>query len=190
MSCHSVREALSVRLGGEHEPVPAAEVVAHLGTCADRAGWLVRAPALTRAIRVRQVHRVDAVLSPHDPSWRRVALGAAGVTQLALGVSLLHAALRAERAAGLLPAPGWSVGVLAVLPAADLPGGAATVSRAASRLPPVVALVVRREHQNRPAPHRPRVGGHQFSGGSNRPGTPPGSPGGRPRLSPVVSRAA
>ncbi|WP_154697129.1 hypothetical protein [Lentzea guizhouensis] len=33
MSCQIVRESLSARLGGEHEPVPAAEADAHLGRC-------------------------------------------------------------------------------------------------------------------------------------------------------------
>ena len=116
---------------------------------------------------------------------------------LALGIGLLYAALRTERAAGLLPTLGWFVGVLAILSTADLLNGAATVERVASHLPLVVALVllhlVRREHQDQPTPGRPGVDdedGHHFST-SDRPRTPPGRrPGGRLRLTPTGSRAA
>jgi predicted anti-sigma-YlaC factor YlaD len=198
VSCETVREALSARLDGESEPVPAVEVDSHLDGCAECAGWLVRAQTLTRSVRVRAVHSgpdlVDAVLAAAPDVRRRrlpalqLALGVVATTQVAialsqlvasahhggmsghlfnegvawnlgLGIGLLFAAVRAERAGGLLPTLSGFVAVLAALSALDLINGDATASRVVSHLPLVAGLallyLVHGEHRRQPTPDRP-----------------------------------
>ncbi|HOW96081.1 MAG TPA: zf-HC2 domain-containing protein, partial [Mycolicibacterium fallax] len=43
MNCDVAREALSARIDGEREPVPAARVDEHLAGCADCTDWHIRA---------------------------------------------------------------------------------------------------------------------------------------------------
>ncbi|WP_283312349.1 zf-HC2 domain-containing protein [Rhodococcus sp. IEGM 1354] len=71
MDCSIAREALSARIDGEREPVPAARVDEHLEVCADCRSWYASASALTRAIRVRPSHRT--------PDLAPEILAAAGV---------------------------------------------------------------------------------------------------------------
>ncbi|GAB3003376.1 zf-HC2 domain-containing protein [Saccharothrix stipae] len=99
MDCRTCREALSARLDGEAEPVPAAEVDAHVEQCADCSAWLVRAQALTRTIRVRPAEPapdlVAAVLADVPPRHvalvPRLALAAVAITQLWLALAQLLA---------------------------------------------------------------------------------------------------
>ena len=99
MDCRTSREALSARLDGEAEPVPAAEVDAHVEQCADCSTWLVRAQALTRTIRVRPAEPapdlVAAVLADAPPRHvalvPRLALAAVAIVQLWLALAQLLA---------------------------------------------------------------------------------------------------
>lgn len=98
MDCGIAREALSARIDGEREPVPAARVDEHLTGCESCRDWQAAAIEQTRRLRrmagrsqlaaVRQ----PAVASGRGParprvSWRRWALGAVGVVQLGLAVA-------------------------------------------------------------------------------------------------------
>jgi predicted anti-sigma-YlaC factor YlaD len=99
VDCPTCREALSARLDGEAEPVPAADVDAHVARCADCSTWLVRAQALTRTIRVRPAQSspdlVAAVLADAPPRHvalvPRLALAAVAITQLRLALAQLLA---------------------------------------------------------------------------------------------------
>uniref|UniRef100_UPI001FE05C09 zf-HC2 domain-containing protein n=1 Tax=Actinoalloteichus spitiensis TaxID=252394 RepID=UPI001FE05C09 len=67
VECETCREALSARMDGEREPVPAEAVTRHLEVCASCVGWYRRAQAVTRSLRIRPAPRppdlVDAVLA-------------------------------------------------------------------------------------------------------------------------------
>ncbi|ONI77721.1 hypothetical protein ALI144C_30170 [Actinosynnema sp. ALI-1.44] len=96
MDCGTCTEALSARLDGEQEPVPAAEVDAHLETCAACQDWYDAAAALNRRVRVREFvatpDLVDAVLEEARPRRRplaRMALAGVGLIQLLLAVGQL-----------------------------------------------------------------------------------------------------
>ncbi|XVS62001.1 zf-HC2 domain-containing protein [Actinosynnema sp. CA-299493] len=105
MDCQSCREALSARLDGETEPVPAAETDAHLAQCPACTRWQASAQALTRTIRVRPVgpdpDLVDAVLAAAPPDHTsvprhtalrpRLALAAVAIVQLWLALAQLLA---------------------------------------------------------------------------------------------------
>jgi predicted anti-sigma-YlaC factor YlaD len=118
MSCSSCREALSARLDGEPSGAPAAELDAHLATCAGCAGWAAAAERVTRRARLAPAPEVPdltaAVLRalPRElPGARaaararlagtalRLALLAVGVAQAALAWPLLVSG------AGALSAP-------------------------------------------------------------------------------------
>ncbi|GAA2658674.1 zf-HC2 domain-containing protein [Actinosynnema pretiosum subsp. pretiosum] len=95
--CETCREALSARMDGEVEHVPAAEVDAHLAGCADCARWQARAQALTRALRVRPAEAspdlVGAVLADVPPRrvavWQRTGLAGVALVQVWLGLAQL-----------------------------------------------------------------------------------------------------
>ncbi|MGY4709953.1 zf-HC2 domain-containing protein [Mycolicibacterium sp. CBM1] len=96
MDCDVAREALSARIDGEREPVPAARVDEHLATCEDCRSWHARAVDQTRQLRrLAGRSQVAAVAAPtprpaaaaHPPRWHRIALAAVGVVQLALAVA-------------------------------------------------------------------------------------------------------
>ncbi|MDX3658979.1 zf-HC2 domain-containing protein [Streptomyces sp. ID05-26A] len=99
VDCSTCREALSARLDGEDEGVPAAEVDAHLKTCADCREWQETATALNRTLRVRAATPVpdlaatilDAappIVPPAPRGWLvRTLLGAVAVAQLTLGLA-------------------------------------------------------------------------------------------------------
>jgi predicted anti-sigma-YlaC factor YlaD len=96
MECGTCIEALSARLDGETEPVPATEADEHLRGCADCQAWHVGAVALTRRLRVRAATAtpdlVAAVLAEAAPRRRpvaRIALATVGLVQLLLAVAQL-----------------------------------------------------------------------------------------------------
>ncbi len=97
VDCDICREALSARLDGEPEGVPADQVDTHLETCASCQAWHAEASALTRTLRVRPATPVpdltaailDAAppITPSTPrSWPRILLGCVATAQLALGM--------------------------------------------------------------------------------------------------------
>ena len=99
VECDTCREALSARLDGEQEGVPADEVDAHLETCASCRSWHDSAAALTRSLRIRPATPVPdltaAILDAAPPitppaprGWTpRALLGVVAIAQLTLGVS-------------------------------------------------------------------------------------------------------
>ena len=109
MECDDCREAVSARLDGEPEPVPAARTDRHLAGCAACRAWQQQAIELTRRLRVRpaggQPRVAERVLvrvwpSPSRPAagrgWR-VVLAAVAVAQFGLGAAQVagwHAGMR------------------------------------------------------------------------------------------------
>lgn len=99
MDCDICREALSARLDGEPEGVPADQVDAHLETCAFCRTWHAEAAALTRSLRVRPATPVPdltaAILGAAPPitppkprgSLPRILLGGVAIAQLTLGMA-------------------------------------------------------------------------------------------------------
>lgn len=106
MDCQSCREALSARLDGEAEPVPAAETDAHLAQCTACTRWQTSAQALTRTIRVRPVGpdpdltaAVLAAVPPRHTALKpRLALAAIAVVQLWLALAQLLAGATGDHA--------------------------------------------------------------------------------------------
>lgn len=97
MDCDTAREALSARIDGEREQIPAARVDEHLAGCQPCRDWQAAAVEQTQALRRlagrSQVAAVRTpVNNPHDrldalvQTWPRWSLGAVGLTQLALAV--------------------------------------------------------------------------------------------------------
>lgn len=94
VECEVAREALSARIDGEHEPVPAARVDEHLDHCADCRVWFDRATGQAASLH-RMAHRPAALAGAgHDPvkrlprvraSWQRWALLGVGLVQLVVG---------------------------------------------------------------------------------------------------------
>ncbi|GAB1515241.1 zf-HC2 domain-containing protein [Actinophytocola sp. KF-1] len=112
MECLTCRESLSARLDGEAEPVPAAQVDAHLAGCGACHAWLRRAEELNRLVRVRPAAPVpdlthailaDAPVFEPEQGWGvRGALVCVAVAQVALGLSQLVGAGTAHAHAGHL----------------------------------------------------------------------------------------
>jgi predicted anti-sigma-YlaC factor YlaD len=96
VDCLTCREALSARLDGEEEPVPAERTDEHLASCAACRSWQGRAAETTRTLRVRQATPVpdlaDAILEIAVPPsgvrgwWARIALIAVAAAQLSLAL--------------------------------------------------------------------------------------------------------
>ena len=99
MECEIAREALSARMDGEHEPVPARRVDEHLAACPDCRQWqdeldsqmqLLR--GLIAADRTRMTAVTDSVSQPALPEtrdgldWVRIALAVVGGIQIVLAV--------------------------------------------------------------------------------------------------------
>ena len=96
MECCVYREAASARLDGEALGMSSEALSAHLGDCADCAGWLEQATRLTRSARVGQAAAPDladwimdvtpmpraARLRPATLTVLRISLAAAGIVQL------------------------------------------------------------------------------------------------------------
>ncbi|MBI3690420.1 MAG: zf-HC2 domain-containing protein, partial [Mycolicibacterium aromaticivorans] len=97
MDCDVAREALSARIDGEREPVPAARVDEHLTTCDQCGAWYARAVEQTQQLRrLAGRSQVAAVAAP-SPSpravrppasvWLRWTLATLGVLQVALAAA-------------------------------------------------------------------------------------------------------
>lgn len=98
MDCDTAREALSARIDGEREPIPAARVDEHLTGCAPCREWQATAVEQTQVMRrLAGRSQVAAVRSTSEDgpqrirrpsvSWQRWALGAVGIFQLTLAVA-------------------------------------------------------------------------------------------------------
>jgi predicted anti-sigma-YlaC factor YlaD len=94
VECEVARDALSARIDGEREPVPAARVDEHLHGCADCRGWL--AGVTVQAASLRRLAQQPLGLAPRVDgratapsrmrlSWRQWALLGVGVVQMAVG---------------------------------------------------------------------------------------------------------
>ncbi|MGL6235934.1 MAG: zf-HC2 domain-containing protein [Segniliparus sp.] len=73
VECDTVQEALSARLDGEREPVPATRVDAHMATCGECADWWQRALAQAAALRLQSVQiapMFHVELPERKASWR------------------------------------------------------------------------------------------------------------------------
>jgi len=94
MTC---REAVSARLDGEAEPVPAERTDEHLASCAACRSWQTRVARTSRGLRVRPAGDVPdltaAILQNAVPPsstrgwWARIALIAVAAGQLSLALS-------------------------------------------------------------------------------------------------------
>jgi predicted anti-sigma-YlaC factor YlaD len=96
MDCDTAREALSARIDGEREPIPAARVDEHLAACEPCRQWQAAAVEQTQLLRRLAGRSQVAAVRPLPPSqrvdtspvrWRRWALGAVGVVQLLLAIA-------------------------------------------------------------------------------------------------------
>lgn len=96
MDCDVAREALSARIDGEREQIPAARVDEHLADCGSCRQWQADAVEQTQLLRRlagrSQLSAVRPRTAPERPrspavSWQRWALGAVGVVQLVLAVA-------------------------------------------------------------------------------------------------------
>jgi predicted anti-sigma-YlaC factor YlaD len=99
VDCDVAREALSARIDGEREPVPAARVDEHLATCDPCGAWYAQAVEQTQQLRrLAGRSQVAAVATPGDaPSlrtpkttastWLRWTLAIVGLMQLGLAVA-------------------------------------------------------------------------------------------------------
>ncbi|MFJ4650522.1 zf-HC2 domain-containing protein [Nocardia sp. NPDC088792] len=105
MKCEVCQEALSARIDGEAEPVPAEQVDRHLEECPACTDWYAAAVAVTRGLRMRPVTPTPdlaasiverAVAEGAVPGFRdgrvevlRLLLGVIGAVQCALGIAQL-----------------------------------------------------------------------------------------------------
>lgn len=97
VECDTCREALSARLDGEPEGVPADQVDEHLATCASCLAWQEKAATLTRSLRVRPatpVPDLTPAIMAASPElakprgwYARMLLGGVAVGQLTLGLA-------------------------------------------------------------------------------------------------------
>ncbi|WP_446223079.1 zf-HC2 domain-containing protein [Nocardia sp. IBHARD005] len=120
MKCALAREALSARLDGEDEPVPADRLDEHLANCPDCRSWYAVAGRMTRRVRVSpappipdlsaQILAAQPVAAPRRATARtvsRVLLALTGAAQLtvalaqALGVDFGMTAAHGEHAAAM-----------------------------------------------------------------------------------------
>lgn len=97
MDCNIVREALSARIDGEREPVPAARVDEHLAACAQCRAW--QESAVEQTLLLRRAAGRSQVAAVRPPpveqrrpripsiSWRRWALGTVGVVQVGVAAA-------------------------------------------------------------------------------------------------------
>ncbi len=97
VNCDVAREALSARIDGEREPVPAARVDEHLEGCAECRAWRegvaaqaaalrgLASPAPVAAVTAGSSRRVRGPLA--GIGWQRCALLAVGLAQSAVGAA-------------------------------------------------------------------------------------------------------
>jgi predicted anti-sigma-YlaC factor YlaD len=114
VDCLTCREAISARLDGETEPVPATQTDEHLASCAACRAWRARVTEKSRMLRVRPAPPVPDLsatileMATPPPStrgwWARIALigVAAGQLSLALSQMLMGGAHGAEHGAAPL----------------------------------------------------------------------------------------
>ena len=99
MECEIAREALSARMDGEREPVPARRVDEHLASCPDCRQWQAELDSqmqllrgLIASDRTRITAVADTVSQPALPDrhvgidWVRIGLAAVGAIQIVLAV--------------------------------------------------------------------------------------------------------
>jgi predicted anti-sigma-YlaC factor YlaD len=97
VECEVARDALSARIDGEREPVPAARVDEHLEECADCRVWLDQVTVQAANLR-RMAHRPMALppaaaqrplfaLPRLRVGWQRLALLAVGLVQVVIAVA-------------------------------------------------------------------------------------------------------
>jgi len=99
VECEIAREALSARMDGEHEPVPARRVDEHLASCPECRQWQDELNSqmdvlrgLIAADRTRMTAVTDSVSQPALPEtrdgldWVRIALAVVGGIQIVLAV--------------------------------------------------------------------------------------------------------
>ncbi len=99
VDCLTCHEALSARMDGEDEPVPAELTDQHLASCQACRSWQERVEQTSRALRVREATPVpdlsaailDMAVPPHPTRgwWARIALIVVAVAQLGLALSQL-----------------------------------------------------------------------------------------------------
>ncbi len=98
MKCETVREALSARIDGEAEPIPADMTDRHLGTCSACRGWYRSAETLRRTMILQTAPPVPdltaaitADLPParRAPQLARAALAAVAVAQTGVALAQL-----------------------------------------------------------------------------------------------------
>lgn len=180
MDCDIAREALSARIDGEREPIPAARVDEHLAGCAPCRDWQAAAVDQTQVLRrLAGRSQLAAVRPPAEErpelhsrpsiSWRRWALAAVGVVQLALAIAQgLGADLGAPHGAGhiLNESTAWSAALGVVMLAAAIrpvmAGGLTWVLASFAcflLLYEVMDTDEGREALNRPLTHLPVVAG-------------------------------
>jgi len=98
MECEVAREALSARIDGEREPIPAARVDEHVRDCQRCRQWQADAIEQTQTLRrLAGRSHVNVVKPPaasapqphllSTVSWQRWALGAVGIVQLVLAAA-------------------------------------------------------------------------------------------------------
>jgi predicted anti-sigma-YlaC factor YlaD len=114
VTCKTCREALSARIDGEPEPVPAEAVDRHLGSCSACRSWYARAEHLRRTMTLHPALPVpdltasilERTPAPTGERWpARIALSAVAIAQLTLATAqLLGAAegLSIQQASGLM----------------------------------------------------------------------------------------
>ena len=163
MDCDVAREALSARIDGEREPVPAARVDEHVTTCDACRDWYAHAVDQTQLLRrLAGRSQVAAVVTPTDPARRRStqspasvlrrwALGLVGVAQMGLavaqglgadiGTAVGHHAMMSGHL--LNESTAWSAALGAVMVlAAARPGAAAGLAGVLSVFTAVLAVYV------------------------------------------------
>jgi predicted anti-sigma-YlaC factor YlaD len=94
MNCDTAREALSARIDGEREPIPAARVDEHLTGCEPCREWqaAVEQSQLMRRLTGRSQLSAVRPSANRRPrrfavSWQRWALGAVGIIQVGLALA-------------------------------------------------------------------------------------------------------
>ncbi len=136
MDCGTAREALSARIDGEREPIPAARVDEHLSGCESCRQWQAAVVGQTQLLRrlagrsqlsaVRSSRERQPERVRHVPNaWPRWALGAVGVLQLGLAAAQgagAHLGLPHESGAGhvLNESTAWSAALGVVMVAAAI----------------------------------------------------------------------
>jgi predicted anti-sigma-YlaC factor YlaD len=114
VDCETCREAVSARIDGEAEPVPAAQTDEHLRACPECRAWQARAVELSRELRVREAAPVPDLtgsimanaprLGDTRGRWPRLLLGGIAVAQIGLALSQMVGAADDHLEHGGVPA--------------------------------------------------------------------------------------